>query len=50
MIDEENVGLTLDPVNLYQVPTDYGEEAIKALGTHIFNVYLKDIVELKAGD
>ena len=50
MIDEENVGLTLDPVNLYQVPTDYGEEAIKALGTHIFNVHLKDIVELKTGD
>src|SRR5512139_1581067 len=32
MIDEENVGLTLDPVNLYQVPADYGEEAIRALG------------------
>ena len=50
MIGEENVGLTLDPVNLYQVPADYGEEAIKALGMHIFNVHIKDIVELKTGD
>jgi sugar phosphate isomerase/epimerase len=50
MIDEDNVGLTLDPVNLYQVPADYGEEAIKALGVHIFNVHIKDIVELKTGD
>jgi len=50
MIGEENVGLTLDPVNLYQVPADYGEEAIEALGKHIFNVHIKDIVELKTGD
>ena len=50
MIGEDNVGLTLDPVNLYQVPADYGEEAIKALGVHIFNVHMKDIVELKTGD
>jgi sugar phosphate isomerase/epimerase len=50
MIDEENVGLTLDPVNLYQVPADYGEEAIKALGNHIFNVHVKDIVQLPTSD
>jgi sugar phosphate isomerase/epimerase len=50
MIGEDNVGLTLDPVNLYQVPADYGEEAIKALGKHIFNVHIKDVVELKTGD
>jgi len=41
MIGEENVGLT---------PADYGEEAIGALGKYIFNVHIKDIVELKTGD
>jgi sugar phosphate isomerase/epimerase len=50
MIGEENVGLTLDPVNLYQVPADYGEEAIRSLGKYIFNVHIKDIVELQTGD
>jgi sugar phosphate isomerase/epimerase len=50
MIDEDNVGVTLDPVNLYQVPTDYGEGAIRALGRNIFNVHIKDIVELATGD
>lgn len=50
MIGEENVGLTLDPVNLYQVPSDYGEETIRALGKNIFNVHIKDIVELKTDD
>jgi sugar phosphate isomerase/epimerase len=50
MIGEENVGLTLDPVNLYQVPADYGEEAIRSLGKYIFNVHIKDVVELKTGD
>jgi sugar phosphate isomerase/epimerase len=50
MIGEENVGLTLDPVNLYQVPVDYGEEAIAALGKNIFNVHVKDIVQLRTGD
>lgn len=49
-IDEENVGLTLDPVNLYQVPADYGEEAIADLGRHIFNVHIKDIVKLETND
>ena len=50
MIGEDNVGLTLDPVNLYQVPADYGEGAIKALGVHIFKVHIKNIGELKKGD
>ena len=50
MIGEENVGLTLDPVNLYQVTADYGEEAIGVLGKYIFNVHIKDVVELKSGD
>jgi 5-deoxy-glucuronate isomerase len=42
----KNVGLTWDPVNLYQVPTDYGRQAIRAIGKHIFNVHIKDIVAL----
>lgn len=50
MIDEANVGVTLDPVNLYQVPADYGEAAIRALGGKLFNVHIKDIVELAKGD
>ncbi len=45
-----NVGVTLDPVNLYQVPTGYGAEAIRTLGRHLFNVHVKDIVELVSGD
>ena len=50
MIGEDNVGVTLDPVNLYQVPTDYGEKAIRTLGAHLFNVHIKDIVELQSDD
>jgi L-ribulose-5-phosphate 3-epimerase len=50
MIGEDNVGITLDPVNLYQVPADYGEDAIRALGTSLFNVHIKDIVELRTAD
>ncbi|MFH1763117.1 MAG: sugar phosphate isomerase/epimerase family protein [Gemmatimonadota bacterium] len=49
-IGEDNVGVTLDPVNLYQVPADYGEEAISALGKHLFNVHIKDVVQLRTGD
>ncbi len=50
MIGEDNVGVTLDPVNIYQVPADFGAEAIKSLGRSLFNVHIKDIVELKTGD
>ena len=50
MIGEDCVGVTLDPVNLYQVPSDYGEKAIRALGSRLFNVHIKDIVELSTGD
>ena len=50
MIAETNVGVTLDPVNLYQVPTDYGENAIRTLGAHLFNVHIKDIIELQSDD
>lgn len=46
-INRSNVGLTLDPVNLYQVPADYGKDAVRRLGKHIFNVHVKDIIELK---
>lgn len=50
MIGEDNVGVTLDPVNLYQVPADYGEPAIRALGSSLFNVHIKDIVRLEGPD
>ena len=49
MIGCDNVGLTLDPVNLYQVPENYTEETITKLGKHIFNVHIKDIVVLADG-
>ena len=49
-INAENISVTLDPVNLYQVPADYGEKAIRTLGKYLFNVHVKDIVELKTGD
>jgi len=50
MIGADNVGRTLDPVNLYQVPADYGEAAIRALGPGLFNVHIKDIVRLEGPD
>lgn len=50
MIGCDNVGLTLDPVNLYQVPENYTEKTIKKLGKHIFNVHIKDIIELQTGE
>ncbi len=46
MIDCDNVGLTLDPVNLYQVPENYTHETVNKLKKYIFNVHIKDIVEL----
>jgi L-ribulose-5-phosphate 3-epimerase len=47
-VGRKNVGLILDPVNMYQVPTEYGIEVIKQLQPHLFNVHIKDIVELKS--
>ena len=47
MIDCSSVGLTFDPVNLYQVPTDYTKDCIEALKNYIFNVHIKDIVKLE---
>ena len=49
-IGRENVGVTLDPVNLYQVPADYGPDAVGCLGQNVFNVHVKDIVQLKTSD
>ncbi|MCR8634071.1 MULTISPECIES: sugar phosphate isomerase/epimerase family protein [Paenibacillus] len=46
-VGRSNVGLILDPVNLYQVPTEYGIETIKRLKPYLYNVHIKDIVELK---
>ncbi|MBW7458164.1 sugar phosphate isomerase/epimerase family protein [Paenibacillus sepulcri] len=46
-VGRSNVGLILDPVNLYQVPADYGTGTIKRLKPYLFNVHIKDIVLLK---
>ena len=48
-IGRDNAGVILDPVNLYQVPADYGPAAIARLGDRIFDVHVKDIIQL-AGD
>ena len=50
LIDRENVGLTLDPVNLYQVPENYTYETVRKLKKHIFNVHVKDIIRLDSGN
>jgi sugar phosphate isomerase/epimerase len=46
-VGRSNVGLILDPVNLYQVPTDYGIETIKRLKPYLYNIHIKDIVKLQ---
>ncbi|TDF92381.1 sugar phosphate isomerase/epimerase family protein [Paenibacillus piri] len=46
-VERSNVGLILDPVNMYQVPTEYGISAIERLKPYLFNVHIKDIVEMK---
>ncbi|MFC4597349.1 sugar phosphate isomerase/epimerase family protein [Cohnella hongkongensis] len=45
-VARSNVGLILDPVNLYQVPAEYGMEAIRLIRPYLLNVHVKDIVEL----
>ncbi len=50
LIGRDNVGLTLDPVNLYQVPENYTHETVRKLKKHIFNVHIKDIVKLDSGN
>ncbi len=47
MIGCDNVGLTLDPVNLYQAQENYTEKTINKLKKHILNVHIKDIIELQ---
>lgn len=45
-IGKKNVGLILDPVNLYQVPVADIGGCIRKLGAHIFDVHIKDIIKL----
>jgi sugar phosphate isomerase/epimerase len=45
-----NVGLILDPVNLYQVPAEYGRRTIERLQPYLFNVHIKDIVQLQGAE
>lgn len=46
-VGRSNVGLILDPVNLYQVPTEYGISTIERLKPYLFNIHIKDIIQLK---
>ena len=48
-IGRENVGLILDPVNLYQTPVDDLPACVHALKGHIFQVHVKDIQRLRSG-
>jgi sugar phosphate isomerase/epimerase len=49
-VGRSNVGLILDPVNLYQVPTDYGIRTIERLKPYLYNVHIKDIVLLQGAE
>lgn len=46
MIDRKDVGLILDPVNLYQVPVEDVGNCIRKLKGHIVDVHIKDIIKL----
>jgi sugar phosphate isomerase/epimerase len=46
LISRENVGIILDPYNLYQVPTDCNRDTIQDLCKYIVNVHVKDLVAL----
>jgi len=46
-INRENVGVILDPGNMYISRADYGDKAVRLLGDRIFHVHVKD--ELKVG-
>ncbi len=48
MIGRDNVGLIVDPVNLYQVPTGDIPGCIKKLAGRIFDVHIKDIIKLSS--
>jgi sugar phosphate isomerase/epimerase len=42
-INRPNFGLILEPANLLLCGEDYGPQAIRRLGAHIFNVYLQNL-------
>lgn len=42
-VDRENFGIIYEPANLVQCGEEYGEDAIKALAPHTFNVYLQNL-------
>ena len=46
LIDRPNVGLIVDPVNLYQVPVEDIPGCIRQLKGYIFDVHIKDIIRL----
>ena len=46
LIGREDVGLILDPVNLYQVPVADIPACVRKLGSRIFDVHIKDIIRL----
>ena len=48
MIGRDNVGLIVDPVNLYQVPVRDIPACVKQLKDHIFDVHIKDIIRLSS--
>ncbi len=46
LIGRENVGLIVDPVNLYQVPVADIPDCIRKLAPYVFDVHIKDIIRL----
>ncbi len=46
-VNRDNVGVILDPGNMYISHADYGEKAVGLLGDRIFHVHVKD--ELRVG-
>ncbi|WP_409967827.1 TIM barrel protein [Bengtsoniella intestinalis] len=49
-IDRKNVGLILDAVNLYQVPVADVPALVRQLGSSIFHVHVKDIIQMPTSD
>jgi sugar phosphate isomerase/epimerase len=44
LIPKDNVGLILDPGNMAIAGDDYGANAVKRLGHHLFHVHSKDVL------
>jgi sugar phosphate isomerase/epimerase len=42
-LGRENFGLLYDPANLFEAQQDYGEEAVKRLGSHILQLSVQSI-------